>query len=139
MMGEITSPKHGSHSDELMSSGPQGMTEFLYHSLPHLTHLTRNLFMLPTIPVVACLAVRSFGQSLFTREFCFHIRFKLKNQGLFWQKHRLPPNIGRTPMCILKPHPIILRFKLFYRCSFGSTIAFGVTHVLSQVFGQQCR
>jgi hypothetical protein len=43
MMGEIASLKQELQRDELISSGPQEILESFCHSLPHLTHFTRNL------------------------------------------------------------------------------------------------
>lgn len=48
MKGLIDSLKQLSQSDELTSSGPQEITESLSHSLPHLMHFTRSLFMVYT-------------------------------------------------------------------------------------------
>jgi hypothetical protein len=45
MTGEMTSLKQALQRDEEISSGPQGIKASFSHSLPHLIHLTRNLFI----------------------------------------------------------------------------------------------
>jgi hypothetical protein len=41
--------KQGAQRDELMSSGPHGMTASFSHSFPHSIHLTRSLFIAWTL------------------------------------------------------------------------------------------
>ena len=52
MIGEMTSLKQGLQSDDVKSSGPHEITASFFHSLPHLIHLTRNLFISFTIPIL---------------------------------------------------------------------------------------
>jgi hypothetical protein len=46
MIGEITSLKQLSQRDDVKSSGSHGIRVSFSHSMPHLIHFTRNLFIL---------------------------------------------------------------------------------------------
>jgi hypothetical protein len=48
-MGAMTSLKQALQRDELISSGPQEISEPFSHSLPHLTHFTRSVLIPYTV------------------------------------------------------------------------------------------